>query len=131
FHCRDDSGDPQSELLARRIIDAALEVHRELGPGLLPSAYETCLCHELQLRGLAFERRRLLNLTYKGVSLAISDEVELLVGGSIVIKPSAAFELQPVHEAQLLSQLRLGSWKLGFLINFNTIALMNGIRRLV
>jgi GxxExxY protein len=125
------SGDREAELLATKVIAAAMEVHRELGPGLLPSTYETCLCHELHLCGLPFERRRPVRLSYKGTPLAASDEIELLVGKRLVVMPRAVFAIEPVHEAELLSQLRLGQWNLGLLLNFNTIALKQGIRRLV
>jgi GxxExxY protein len=126
-----NSGDEKSEHVGRAIVDAAIEVHRELGPGLLRSAYTECLCHELQLRGLAFERRRRLPLCYKRTLLAESDEVELLVGGRVVVSPCALGELRPVDEAQLLSQLRLGGWNLGFLMNFNTVVLKEGLHRVV
>jgi GxxExxY protein len=126
-----DSGDREAERLSFEIIAGAIEVHRELGPGLLPSAYEVCLCHELRLRNVTFERKRPLALSYKGAPLAESDEVELLVGGRVVVNPHALTEVQPVHEARLLSQLRLGRWKLGLLINFNTTALREGLRRVV
>jgi GxxExxY protein len=126
-----DSGDREAERLALEIIASAIEVHRELGPGLLPSAYEACLCHELHLRSVTFERRHSLALSYKGTPLAESDEVELLVGGRVVVNPCALNEVQPVHEARLLSQLRLGGWNLGLLINFNKIALKDGLRRVI
>jgi GxxExxY protein len=126
-----DSGDREAERLACEIIASAIEVHRELGPGLLPSAYEACLCHELHLRNVTFERKHPLALSYKGTPLGEVEEVELLVGGHVVVCPCALPEVQPVHEARLLSQLRLGGWKLGLLLNFNTIALREGLRRIV
>jgi GxxExxY protein len=126
-----DNGDREAETLAREIIASAIEVHRELGPGLLPSAYEACLCHELHLRGMTLERKRPLALSYKGARLAEVDEVEMLVGGRVVVNPCALAEVQPVHEARLLSQLRLGGWKLGLLLNFNTVALRERLRRVV
>lgn len=126
-----DCGDPEAEDLARETIAAAMEVHRELGPGLLPSTYDECLCHELHLRGLEFERKRPLPLHYKGAPLPGSDEVALLVGGRVVVNPCSLHKTQPVHESQLLSQLRLGGWRLGLLINFNNAPLSKGVRRLV
>jgi GxxExxY protein len=126
-----DSGDREAEQMAFEIIDSAIEVHRELGPGLLPSAYEACLCHELHVRKVMFERNRPLALSYKGTPLEEMDEVELVVGGRVVVNPYAFAQVMPVHEARLLSQLRLGGWKLGLLINFNTIALKEGVRRIV
>ncbi len=125
------SGDVEAERLAHRTIAAAMEVHRELGPGLLPSAYEACLCHELRLRGIAFERKQPLALNYKGHPLPEADEIALLVGGKVVVKPCALSAIRPVHEAELLSQLRLGKWRLGLLFNFNTVQLADGIRRMV
>jgi GxxExxY protein len=126
-----NSGDAETELSAREVVAAALEVHHELGPGLLPSAYEACLWHELQLRGIKAERRLRLPLSYKGTLLETSDEVELLVGNKLVVKPVSLFGSRPVLQAELLSQLRLGGWRLGLLINFNTLSLKDGIRRVV
>lgn len=131
LRCSTNSGDPETEKVANKIIAAALEVHRELGPGLLPSAYEACLCHELHLGGIEFERDRPLALTYKGASLETTDEIELLVASRVVVTTCATFSIQPVREAALLSQLRFGGWKLGLLINFNAILLKEGIRRVV
>jgi len=131
LHSAVDSGDAEAETLAREIIASAMEVHRELGPGLLPSAYDACLCHELHLRGMPFERKRALALSYKGVQLAELDEVDLLIGGRVVVSSNALTQVLPVHEARLLSQLRLGGWKLGLLLNFNTVALREGFRRVV
>ena len=124
-------GDPEAEGLARETIAAAVEVHRELGPGLLPSTYDECLCHELHLRGLEFERKRPLPLHYKGTPLPGSDEIALLVGGRVIVNPCSLSRTEPVHENQLLSQLRLGGWRLGLLINFNNAPLSQGIRRVV
>jgi GxxExxY protein len=126
-----DSGDHEAEALATAIIDSALEVHRQLGPGLLPSAYEACLCHELHLRNVPFQRKCPLALSYKGLPLGESEHVELVVGGRVVVNPYALAEIQPVHQARLLSQLRLGAWKLGLLINFNSTTLKAGLRRVV
>ena len=98
---------------------------------MLPSAYEACLCHELRLRHLSFERKHPLALTYKNTPLAEVDEVALLVAGCVVVHPCAVNTLLPVHEVQLLSQLRLGGWRLGLLLNFNTLALKEGLRRIV
>jgi GxxExxY protein len=119
------------EFLAREVVDAALEVHRQLGPGLLPSAYEACLCHEFSLRGMPFQRRCPLPLSYKGTDLAMSDEVTLLIDDRIVVRPHAVLAIQPVHEAELLSQLRIGGWNLGLLLNFNNVVLKDDIRRII
>lgn len=130
FACAMHCGNVEAEAVAGRVLAAATEVFRALGPGLLPSAYEICLCHELHLRGIPFTRKQSLPLSYKGVALPTPDEVELLVAGCLVVHPRALREIRPVHEAELLSQLRLGRWPLGLLINFNCLHLAEGIRRL-
>jgi len=113
------------------IIGAAIEVHRTLGPGLLEAAYEECLCHELRLRGIPFERQRPLPVTYKGLDLECGYRLDLLVHDAVVVEIKAVEALQPIHEAQLLTYLKLGGWKVGLLINFNVPILKNGIRRRV
>lgn len=125
------SGDAAAERVARAVVEAALEVHRTLGPGLLASAYEECLCHELHLRGLGFERKRPLPLIYKGTELGQADEVRLLVEERVAVTSCAVDALQPVHEAAMLSQVRLGGWRVGLVINFNTARLAEGLRRVV
>jgi GxxExxY protein len=126
----DCSWDEGCETLANETINAAMEVHRELGPGLLPSTYEECLCYELSLRGIPFERRYPLALQYKGAPLAEPHEVQLVVGGKVVVSALALAEVRDVHPAQLLSQLRLGNWPLGLLFNFNALTLKQDLRRL-
>jgi GxxExxY protein len=113
------------------VIGAAIEVHRALGPGLLESAYEECLCRELSLRKIPFERQRSLPVKYKGVSLDCGYRLDLLVADQVVVEVKAVEKLLPIHEAQLLTYLRLGGWKAGLLLNFNVPALKRGIRRLV
>ena len=113
------------------IIGAAIEVHRTLGPGLLESTYEECLCHELRLRGIPFERQRPLPVTYKGLDLECGYRLDLLVHDAVVVEIKAVEALQPIHEAQLLTYLKLGGWTVGLLINFNVPFLKNGIRRRV
>jgi GxxExxY protein len=127
----EDSGDAEAEKLATEVIAGAAEVHARLGPGLLPSAYEECLCHELHLRRICFERKKVLPLHYKGTQLRTPDEIDVLIEGRLVVASRALAEVQPVHEAQLLSQVRLGGWALGLLINFHTVRLADGLRRLV
>lgn len=131
LRCLQGCGDAAAERVALEVLEAALAVHRELGPGLLASAYEACLCQELHLRGLGFERKRILPLTYKGTVLGEADEVQLLVEGKVAVNPCAVDALHPVHEAQMLSQLRLGGWRVGWVINFNVARLADGIRRVV
>jgi len=114
-----------------RIIGAAIEVHRTLGPGLLESAYVQCLCHELSLRGLTFVRELPLHIGYKGISLESAYRVDLLVEDAVVVEVKAVERMLPVFDAQLLTYLRLGGWKAGLLINFNVPILVNGVRRKV
>jgi GxxExxY protein len=117
--------------LTEAIIGAAIEVHRALGPGLLESAYEECLCRELSLRKIPFERQRALPLQYKGMSLDCGYRVDLLVADKVVVEIKAVEALLPIHEAQLLTYLKLGGWQVGLLINFNVPVLKDGIRRRV
>lgn len=111
------------------VIGAAIEVHRSLGPGLLESAYEECLCRELALREIPYERQRVLPVEYKGIRLESGYRIDLLVANSVVVEIKAVEELLPIHEAQLLTYLRLGGWTLGLLINFNVEVLRKGIKR--
>jgi GxxExxY protein len=111
------------------IIGAAIEVHRQLGPGLLESAYLECLSRELVLRGIPFERQKPLPLEYKGVHLECGYRLDLLVAGCVVVEIKSLEALAPVHDAQLLTYLRLGGWRVGLLINFNVAVLKNGIHR--
>src|ERR1051325_6290533 len=111
------------------VIGAAIEVHRQLGPALLESSYRECLCRELLLRGTPFEREKPLPLEYKGVHLGCGYRLDLLVAGSVVVEVKAIETLAPIHEAQLLTYLRIGGWRLGLLINFNVSVLKTGIRR--
>lgn len=115
----------------RRIIGAAIEVHRVLGPGLLESAYEECLCSELALRRPAFERQRPLPLVYKGTRLDCGYRIDILVEDRIVVEVKSIDCILPIHEAQVLTYLKLGGWRVGLLINFNVPLLKDGIRRLI
>ncbi len=117
--------------ITETIIGAAIEVHRALGPGLLESVYEECLCRELSLRGIPFERQRSLPVEYKGLRLDCGYRLDLLVADTVVVEIKAVESLLPIHEAQLLTYLRLGGWKVGLLINFNVAVLRQGIRRRV
>lgn len=117
--------------LTKEIISAAIEVHRALGPGLLESAYEECLCRELNLRGIPFERQVPLPVEFKGVRLECGYRLDLLVDKRVVVEIKTVESLLPIHEAQLLTYLKLGGWKVGLLINFNVSVLKNGIRRRV
>lgn len=112
-----------------QVIGAAIEVHRQLGPGLLESSYRECLCRELLVRGISFERERPLPLSYKGIHLGCGYRIDVLVANSVVVEVKAIEALAPIHEAQLLTYLRIGGWRLGLLINFNVSVLKNGVRR--
>ncbi|NNJ11943.1 GxxExxY protein [Chloroflexales bacterium ZM16-3] len=122
--------DDQSQL-SHNIIGAAIEVHRALGPGLLESAYEVCLCHELGLRGLSFQRQVALPLTYKGVQLDCGYRIDVIVADTVLLELKAVEQILPIHEAQLLTYLRLTKIKLGLIINFNVPVLKSGIKRMV
>jgi GxxExxY protein len=113
----------------QQIIGAAIEVHKALGPGLLESAYAECLCRELAVRSIPFERQRPLPVEYKGTRLGCGYRLDLLVANSVVVEIKSVSAIEPVHEAQLLTYLKLGGWKLGLLINFNVPVLKEGIRR--
>jgi len=117
--------------LTKRIIGAAIEVHRNLGPGLLESAYEACLAYELQERGLAFERQRALPLVYKEIRVDTGYRVDLLVERQVVVELKVVDQITPVHEAQVLSYLRFSGCKIGLLLNFNVKLLKDGIRRFI
>ena len=117
--------------LTEAIIGAAMEVHRALGPGLLESIYEMCLCRELSIRGIPFERQVLTPVEYKGVKLDCGYRADIVVDGTILLEIKAIDSLLPIHDAQLLSYLKLGGWKIGLLINFNVELLKNGLRRRV
>ena len=119
------------EELTESIISAAIEVHRNLGPGLLESAYEQCLCHELYLRGIKFQRQRSLPLEYKGIKLDCSYRLDILVEGQIVIELKTIEKILPVHQAQLLTYLKLLPAKVGLILNFREARLKDGICRLV
>jgi len=117
--------------LSRSIIGAAIEVHRVLGPGLLESVYQRCLTHELELSGLSFVEEIALNVNYKGKYFESAHRLDILAEDRVIIELKAVENLLPVHEAQLLSYLRLANKKLGLLINFNVPVLKTGIRRVV
>ncbi len=117
--------------ISQAIIGAAIEVHRTLGPGLLESAYEQCLSHEFSLRHIPFERQKPLHVDYKGVELECGYRLDFLVSGMVVVEVKAIEALLPIHQAQLLSYLKLGGWKLGLLINFHAPLLREGIKRVV
>lgn len=113
------------------IIGAAINVHRELGPGLLESTYEACLVHELAQEGIEVERQKALPVVYRGVRLDCGYRIDLLVQGQVVVEVKAVGRLEPIHRAQVLSYLKLSGCKVGLLINFNVKMLKDGVCRLV
>jgi GxxExxY protein len=117
--------------ITKVVIGSAIEVHRKLGPGLLESAYHECLARELVVRSIPFQRQRPLPLEYKGIRLECGYRIDLLIAGLVVVEIKAVEAIAPVHEAQLLTYLRLGGWQVGLLINFNVVVLKNGIHRRV
>ena len=120
---RDDLGDT--------VLDAAAEVHQLLGPGLLESVYETCLCKELELRGIHFQKRVLLPIQYKKFRLDAEYTIDVSIEDEIIVELKAIDELLPVHEAQLLTYLKLANKRLGILINFNVPDLKKGIKKII
>ena len=114
-----------------QIIGAAIEVHRNLGPGILESAYEECLCFELAQRGLSLRRQVALPVVYKGQRLELGFRPDLIVEDKVLVELKCIEKLISVHEAQLLTYLRLSGWKVGLLINFQSQPLINGIKRMV
>jgi GxxExxY protein len=128
---RDDGRDMDLNALTEQIIGAAIEVHRALGPGLLESAYEECLSHELALRAIPFRRQVSLPLVYKGVKLDCGYRVDLVIDGAVIVEIKAVERLEPVHRAQVLTYLKLGGWRLGLMVNFNVPALKDGIKRVI
>jgi GxxExxY protein len=117
--------------ISELIIGSAIEVHRTLGPGLLESAYENCLCYELSLHDLHLKRQVELPVNYKGMNIDCGYRLDILVEDQVIVEVKAVDALLPIHEAQLLTYLKLGGWRLGLLINFNTPLLKHGIKRLV
>ena len=121
--------DPQD--CTNEVISAAMEVHSQLGPGLLESVYETCMCRELALRGLTCQRQIALPIEYKETKLDAGLRIDLLVNDRLVVEIKSVEALLPVHEAQLLTYLKLSGIETGLLFNFNVVHLKNGIKRMV
>ena len=115
--------------ITENIIGASIDVHRALGPGLLESTYEECLCYELEQRKVKFERQYNLPIKYKDVCIDCGYRIDLLIEEQVVVELKAIERLLPLHDAQLLSYLKSGDWKVGLLINFNVPVLKHGIRR--
>ncbi len=120
----------QIDRIAREVVDAAFKVHSSLGPGLLESAYEACFAHELTKRGYRVERQKAQPVIYEGLEIEVGYRLDLLVEDLIIIELKAVEQLAPIHQAQLLTYLKLSSKQLGFLMNFNVPLIKNGIRRI-
>jgi GxxExxY protein len=120
----------QRDSLTQKVIGAAIEVHRALGPGLLESAYEECLCYELSSAGLAFRKQVELPVLYKKVKLDCGYRMDIVVSESLVLEIKTVEKLLPIHQAQLLTYLKLSGIRTGLLINFNVPVLKNGIKRM-
>ena len=116
--------------LTGEVIGAAIEVHKALGPGLLESAYEECLCYELKLRGIQFERQVELPIEYKGTKMNCGYRMDIVADNQLILELKSCEALHPIYEAQLLTYLRLTGTKVGLLINFNVPVLKEGIKRL-
>jgi GxxExxY protein len=119
------------EAVGRQIVDAAVKVHRVLGPGLLESTYEHCLAHELGLRGVHVRRQVALPIEFEGLRLDAGYRLDMVAGESVVVEVKAVEGLSRLHEAQILTYLRLSGFRLGFLLNFNAVQLRQGLRRFV
>lgn len=117
--------------LSGKIIGAAIEVHKNLGPGLLESAYEECLCYEFKLRKMAYESQKTLPVVYKGIKLDCGYRIDVIAENMIILELKACEKIEPIHKAQLLTYLKLSGLKLGLLINFNVPVLKDGIVRIV
>ena len=120
----------QRDALTEQIIGAAIEVHRTLGPGLLESAYEECLCVELGLRDVRFKSQVALPVSYKGHDIDAGYRLDLVVSDEVVVELKSVDRLAPLHEAQLLTYMRLGGYQTGLLLNFNVPILKDGIKRM-
>ena len=121
----------QEEDIGKAVVDAAFTVHKALGPGLLEKVYEVCLCHELSKRGLKYKRQVDLPIQYDGIMFEEGLRCDIIVEDLVICELKAVDEVNPVWQAQLLSHLRLGKRRLGFLINFNVVLIRDGIKRII
>jgi len=121
----------ESDILSNQIIGCAIEVHKQLGPGLLESAYESCLCYELSKLGLEFKRQLPMSLKYKGVLLDVGYKIDLLISDLVIVELKCVEEVNKIFKAQLLTYLKLSNKWLGLILNFNVTSLKDGIHRLV
>ena len=123
--------DPETEVVAKKVVDAAYKLHSTLGPGLLESVYESFFCHELKLRGLKVENQVVLPLTYEGMTLDAGLRLDLLVENRLVVELKAVEALANVHRAQLKTYLKLSGHELGLLINFDVPLIKDGVERII
>jgi len=117
--------------LSSKIIGAAIQVHKALGPGLLESAYEECMCHELDIQFLSLERQKPLPLSYKGIKLDCGYRLDIVVEKAIILELKSCKKIEPIHKAQLLTYLKLSGLNLGLILNFNVPIMRDGIVRIV
>lgn len=117
--------------LSNRVIGCAIEVHKALGPGLLESAYQQCLCHELSLNQIAFEKEKPLPVVYKDCRLDCGYRMDIVIEDEIIVELKSVEQLKRIHEAQILSYMKLANIKQGFLVNFNVDLLKNGLKSFV
>jgi len=122
---------PGYEEIATKIVDAAYSVHKTLGPGLLENVYEVCFCHELKKHGLLFQRQVSVPISYDGIVFNEGLRLDVLVEGKVICESKVVDSLNNIHQAQLLSQLKLTGKRLGFLINFNVAVIKFGIKRMI
>ncbi len=119
------------EELSSRVIGCAIEVHKTLGAGLLESTYEQCLAYELSTAGISFVRQKALPVNYKGIALECGYRLDFMIENSLIVELKSVDKLQKIHEAQILTYMKLSHLKVGLLINFNEVLLKNGIKRFV
>jgi GxxExxY protein len=120
-----------TNVVSERVIGAAIEVHRQLGPGLLESSYQLCLCRELELRGIAYQSQAHLPLEYKGIQIGEGYVIDLLIEDNLIVEIKSVDKLLPIHSSQLMTYMRLLRVSAGLLINFNVQTLFQGLRRIL
>lgn len=121
----------EKDLLTEKVIGCAIQVHKELGPGLLESSYEQCLCYELNHAGITAERQVTLPINYRGLKIDAAYRIDILIPNLLIVELKSVEKLLPIHTAQLITYLKLSGVKTGLLINFNVSKLVNGIKRIV
>jgi GxxExxY protein len=125
-----NDAEARADLIAREVVDAAFRIHTALGPGLLESVYEACMAIELRKRGLSFATQVALPVTYEGETIEPAFRIDLLVDSKVIVELKAVEKLLPIHEAQLLTYLKLSGCRLGLLLNFNAVLIKHGIKRM-